>query len=230
MKKSMKRKNIIIIVQLFGLCSCFGQGFVNLNFESATISSHPEIGSDAYTAVLLGWTFGANYNYVNGDSNSIPYNNIALDAAAVDLEGTNNSFGPSAIQGRYSIFIQGGSSADPDTNGASIMQNGKIPATAKSITYWGDALQASFNGQSLAFSAIGSGSGYTIWQGDISAYAGETGQLEFTAPWQTSGMLDNIQFSTTPVPESSTLALSALGGLLLAWRRWKVTGSRAGAA
>jgi len=32
-------------------------------------------------------------------------------------------------------------------------------------------------------------------------------------------MLDNIQFSTTPAPEPGTLALLAVGGLLLGFRR-----------
>ena len=34
-------------------------------------------------------------------------------------------------------------------------------------------------------------------------------------------MLDNIQFSTTAVPEPGALALAALGTLLLGCRRWK---------
>jgi hypothetical protein len=33
--------------------------------------------------------------------------------------------------------------------------------------------------------------------------------------------LDNIQFSSTAVPEPSELALGALGALLLGFRRWR---------
>ena len=205
----MNTKKILSVVLLFGF-HCFGQGFVNLNFESATISNHAEIGSYAYTAIVSGWTYGQNYNYVNGNPDSIPYNNTALDAAAVNLEGTNNLFGPSAIQGKYSIFVQGGSQFAYTTNGASIMQTGQIPATAQSIFYWGGALQVFFNGQTLAFNAISNKPNYTVWAADISAYAGQVGQLSFTALWQTSGLLDNIQFSSTPVPEPSNLALVAL--------------------
>ena len=95
------------------------------------------------------------------------------------------------------------------------MQTGLIPLSAESIIYWGGALQATFDNQPLTFNAIGSGSGYTIWQADISAYAGQTRQLEFTAPWQTQGLLDNIQFSANPVPEPGGLALGVLGGLCL---------------
>jgi len=101
------------------------------------------------------------------------------------------------------------------------MQTGQIPAWAQSITYRGGALQVTFSGQALTFNAVGSGSGYTIWQANISSYAGETGQLEFSAPWQTSGLLDNIQFSANAVPEPTTVSLSALGLALLALRQWK---------
>jgi hypothetical protein len=58
---------------------------------------------------------------------------------------------------------------------------------------------------------------------DISAYAGQTGQLLFSVPPQSSGgILDNIQFSSTPVPEPGTFGLFAMGGALLAWRRLKL--------
>jgi hypothetical protein len=32
---------------------------------------------------------------------------------------------------------------------------------------------------------------------------------------------DNIQFSSTSIPEPGVIGLSAVGGLLLAWRRWR---------
>jgi hypothetical protein len=78
----------------------------------------------------------------------------------------------------------------------------------------------------LTFNAIGSGSGYTIWQANISAYAGQTGQLEFTAPWQTQGLLDNIQFSSFPVPEPSGLPLAVLGAGLIGLLRWRRSPTR----
>ncbi len=197
--------------------NCFAQGFINLNFEAANISGYSSPSFIPTNNAIPGWTA----YYGSALQSTIPYNTLALDAAAVDLEGTNSLYGPNPIQGNYSVYIQGGTQFDPDHNGASIMQTAQIPFSAQSIIYWGGALQASFSGQALVFSAIGSGSGYTIWQADISAYAGQTGQLTFAAPWQTSGLLDNIQFSSNPVPEPSGLALAALGGLLLGCRRWR---------
>ncbi len=73
----------------------------------------------------------------------------------------------------------------------------------------------------LSFIATSNAPNFTVWTADISAYAGQYGQLSFTAPWQSSGLLDNIQFSSAPIPEPNGLALAALGGLLLGLRRWK---------
>jgi len=205
------------LLAVAGLLRGFSQGYVNLDFESANTSGYSSPSFVPTNNAVPGWIvyFGS------AEQSTIPYNTLALDAASVDLEGTNSQYGPYPIQGNYSIFVQGGTQFDPDHNGASIMQNGQIPASAQYITYWGGALQATFDGQSLAFTAVGSGSGYTIWQANISAYAGQTGQLEFTAPWQTSGLLDNIQFAMNPVPEPTTMSLSALGLACLALRRWK---------
>ena len=67
--------------------------------------------------------------------------------------------------------------------------------------------------------AISNTLNYTIYGADISAYAGQTGQLLFTAPLQTGALLDNIQFSSVAIPEPSALTLFALGSLLLGWHR-----------
>ena len=85
-------------------------------------------------------------------------------------------------------------------------------------------MQATFNGQPIDFLVTGSTANYTIYSADISAYAGQTGQLLFTLPPNVDGdyaILDNIQFSTTAVPEPGPFALAALGTLLLGFRRWR---------
>jgi hypothetical protein len=104
------------------------------------------------------------------------------------------------------------------TNGASISQTGQIPLNSQSLTYWGSGVEVFFNGQALCSIPINVTSNYTVWGADISAYAGQSGELRFTAPWQRSGTLDGIQFSTTPIPEPTFFDLFAMGGLLLAWR------------
>jgi hypothetical protein len=57
---------------------------------------------------------------------------------------------------------------------------------------------------------------YTVYGVDVSPFAGETGQLLFTAPIQNFVLLDNIQFSSSPVPEPSSLCLIGLGGIMSA--------------
>ena len=115
------------------------------------------------------------------------------------------------------------------TNSAAIGQTGQIPLSTQSLTFLGNIsdMQITFNGQPLNFLVTGSTANYNIYTADISAYAGQTGLLLFTAPYFGDGyiggtpMIDNIQFSTTAVPEPGTLAVAALGTLLLGSRRWK---------
>jgi tRNA/tmRNA/rRNA uracil-C5-methylase (TrmA/RlmC/RlmD family) len=91
----MKTKIPMLITLLFVVETGFSQGFVNLNFETATISTNHNPGGDTYTALISGWI-----------PSNVPFNSINLDAPGVNLEGTNSPFVP-AIEGNYSIFLQG---------------------------------------------------------------------------------------------------------------------------
>lgn len=197
------------LILLSGLINAVGQGFGNLNFERSTIHT------DGETATLEGWTV---YGFPYANSSDVWFNTIALDAPAVTLQGTNSLCCP-AIQGRYSVLLQGGTFAGGmvyNTNGASVFQTGQIPVTSQLLTYWaGPTIGVSFNGQPLSAVALGSTASYTVWGVDVSAYAGQTGELRFTAPWQRGGMLDAIQFSATAIPEPSTLALGSICVLCL---------------
>lgn len=222
--------NVKIRLKIFFalLAVCQGgqaQGFVNLNFEQAVITN---ISGFDY-AQVRGWTGYYGWMIQNySDGVAITYNNETLDSANVSLEGTN--YWRPAIGGKYSILLKGGSYAAGlvypwMTNGASIGQTGQIPFGTKTIMFRGasnNGIVLSFGGNALSVVNLGDYPNYSIWGADISAYAGQTGELLFNAPWQTGyGMLDNIQFSSSPVPEPSTLALGALGTLLLSFYRWK---------
>ena len=77
-------------------------------------------------------------------------------------------------------------------------------------------MQGTFNGQPLSFNTISNAASYAVYGADVTAYAGQTGQLLFTLPaFAGSSTLDNIQFSTNPVPEPGAVALAALGAGLL---------------
>ncbi len=197
-----------------------GQGFVNLNFESAVINTN---GAPQYTCVasnaIPGWTA-----YFQGTPQTyIVYNTLSLGAAAIDLE---SSGGPvSQIQGKYYVFLQG---AYNNGGSAGIGQTGQIPLTAQSLVFWGNYANAiiSFNNQPLTFSILGSTANYNIYGTYISAFAGQTGQLLFTAldgvdsPSYNGGIaeIDNIQFSSSPVPEPTTLSFFGLCSLFFCWQ------------
>ena len=203
----MKLKTSAFIVILATVQAVHAQGFINLKFETTTISGG--------AATVPGWTWTTFYY---SDTNLVPYNNASLSAPAVNLEGTNSLFAP-AIQGNYSILIQGGDRFSFTTNGASIMQTAQIPVTGNSLTYWGGPLEVTFGGQAIFFNAISNAPNFSVWQADISPYAGQIGTLVFHAPWKSESLLDNIQFSSTAVPEPSAVVLAVLGVTLLIVRR-----------
>ena len=219
----MKRFRVIVLVAIsFALLSkVSGQGFVNLDFENTTITPVYFPGGTQYTATVPGWTWTPGGNFLNGDPNSVDFNDFALSSAAVNLEGTNMGAPYSAIQGNYSIYMQGG--YYNGASGSTIGQTAQIPPNAKSITYWGGNFQVSFDGQLLSFIDINNAQTYAVWEADISSYAGQTGELLFTCADYNAGMLDNIQFSSSSVPEPSEFTLTALGALLLGFRRWQKT-------
>ncbi len=199
-----------------------GQGFVNLNFENGTIVQ--DFFPFVYASnAIPGWTA-----YISGVPQAdIVYNTVPLGDAEVTLQGTNNG-GYQAVQGKYFAMLWGQfnpTQNGTETNTAAIGQTGQIPISARSLTFWGTigALQATFNGQTLNFTTIGNTANYTVYGTDISAFAGQTGQLLFTDPpyGNTFGgpaILDNIQFSSSPVPEPNILNLFTAGILLLGWR------------
>src|SRR5262249_3209980 len=110
------------------------------------------------------------------------------------------------------------------TNGASIYQTGLIPLGSRSLFFsekaiagpWNTVVQVAFNSQVLYQYVIGSGPGYSIYGVDVSMYAGQSGELRFTAPWLSTGMLDDIQFSSASIPEPRSICFLGLAaGILL---------------
>lgn len=217
MKKTSKN-NLLLVTAIFIGQHCYSQGFVNLDFEDATVI--PVVPGIEASSAIPGWTA---YYSVGFPLNTIFYNTVSLGGAIVALEDENAPGGvPLPIQGNYSVLLEG--SIPNAATSAYIGQAGTIPITAQSLTFFGNLagnIQVTFNGQNIPYSTVGNGANYTIYGADISSYAGQTGQLLFTAPVLTSALLDNIQFSPSPVPEPRAFALGALGALLLGMRRWR---------
>lgn len=213
----------MVFAALFsGSGRCNSQSFMNLNFESASLSGLS--GNSLPTASAFpGWSayYGPPTNPTQINASSVAYDTISTGGAIVALVDSNAPSGGAPflpIQGDYSAFLGGSIPAADST--ASLGQTGTIPGTAQSLTFWiaSGSLDVSFDGQALSLVDISSTVNYTVYAANISAFAGETGQLLFTAPVYGGAVLDNIQFSTSPVPEPSALALGALGGLSLFWR------------
>ena len=122
-------------------------------------------------------------------------------------------------------MLQGGTTAGGlvtgNTNGASVYQTGQIPVWAQSLYYVGRASQVTFNDQPLSIVSLGDFENVPQWGIIISGYAGQTGELRFTAPWHTEGSIDYLDFSTAVLPEPSSLTLATVFALcFLGIMRW----------
>ncbi len=209
--------------------------FQNLNFESA--NPVPIVGGEYPDEVtpgsaLPGWSASIGGIPVT----AVIQNDYALGGASVDIFGPGYSdVDPGIIAGNYTVMLQaGGSSPLTEGGNASLSQNGTIPANAMSLEFeaWSmtpsATLSVSFAGNSLSPVGLSSGvspggQSYTLYGADISAYAGQSGQLQFTDVYSSQGLngieLDDLTFSTTPEP--GTLALVVMGGVAFAVRSWR---------
>ena len=217
----MKTYRIYSFVALLSVSiSAHAQGsFQNLDFESANLSGSLP-GGVPITNALPGWQgyLGGNQTYI------IIYDTLSLGAAAISVHDSASSKPP--IQGSYSVILQPqfNPNNEPGRDSAAIAQSGQIPDGSLSVQFYSgsESMQATFNGQNIPLTQLGATGSYLILGGDISSFAGQTGELRFTMPSVAFSYnipyLDNIMFSTQPVPEPSTLGLLALGALFLGWQ------------
>ena len=215
MKINLIKIAIVTSLVLVGSQPGYSQGtFVNLDFESVI----PPLNRDILFTVpisnaLPGWT-----GYINGNHvDRVMYNGEGLGGPSISLE---SSLSPAyvPIQGSFSVYLK--SSSDAGGTSAAISQTGQVPNDARSILFLrtpDSGFGVSFGGQPISLVPFGTSGNYIIMAGDISRFAGQTGQLLFAG----GGLFDDIQFSNQAVPEPSVLGLSVIGGLLLAWRRWR---------
>lgn len=183
-------------------CSALGQGFQNLDFESSTITQTQPAGMVSETNALPGWIAGAfplnhlpTVGFNNAVSNGVYY-------SGVFLLGTNSG---SAIEGGFSVLLQ--VAAGPGiTQAASIDQTALVPVGSQSILFKAQPGSGSFvvslGSQTIPLFAQSTGSNYTLYGGDISAFAGQTLDLGFIALKSSqlnSWILDSIQFSSSPL-------------------------------
>jgi hypothetical protein len=225
----MKIKNILVgvSVALLATVSADAQGtFQNLNFEQA----NPVIvlGSPYYPYAVTSasslpyWTV----SYGDVQQTQILYNAPSAGATQVMLTGPDHYPGFAPIDGNYSVVLQGGITA----SAASISQTGLIPAGTQSLLFEAEPpqgfvagpLEVMVGAQRVPFTEVGTGPNYTLYGANISAWAGQTEQLTFSALQDSqvnNWIIDDISFSPTAVPEPSPLVLTGGGALVFALYR-----------
>ena len=201
------------------IISVHGQGFLNLNFESAqNLPGNPGNGELVSTSnALPDW---AAYNGTLTLSEIYYVSNSLGRAQNVELEG-----GSLALSGNLSVGLY---------EFSSISQTGLVPDNAESLQFEargpgpGDSIpqaagfSVTLDGQSLSYSALSDGPDYIVYGANIPAgMDNEMEELIFSCQGIGSGnvLLDNIEFSPMSAPEPSACALLGLGAVLVGLRR-----------
>ncbi len=221
--KTIVHRLILIPVITIAHFAASGQGFVNLDFESANLAPTPPGqfgGQVSSTDAMPGWTGFLGTNQIT----QVLQNNYTLGNASIDILGPNWS-SPPVIAGRFTIMLQPG--RDPFGSGiivgASISQGGLIPVNAQSIQFKASTFSSfavSLDGQNLSLISLGTGPNYTLYGADLSPFAGQVRTLAITAlpAPNTPNYFDSIVFSPEAVPEPCVFGLLAVGSLLLGRR------------
>lgn len=230
MKSKLFKCALILCLLSSGVARGFGQGFINLGFEAANVPNLNPPDQPAYLSIsnaLPGWSG----SWGTTPATQVLYNDLSAGSVEIDLIGPNTDFFSNVvIAGKYTVVLQAGI-ANTTSVSASIAQTGLVPAGSLSLQFAAIAdltdLAVTFNGQNIPIQQLTSGPNYQLqrYGGDISSYAGQIGELQFSADPNTdpfaSVYLDSIIFSTLPVPEPRTLVLLAAGGGVLIARRRK---------
>jgi hypothetical protein len=213
-------KSAITILAAALLCySVHAQGtFQNLNFEQATPAQFS--GSVSASSALPFWT-----PEIGGIPQSvILQNTLSTGAPEVTLTAPGGPI--AALDGSFSVLL----TASGET--ASISQTGLIPVGTASLFFEAQLipggppnqiLDVLIGSQTVPTVLVATESTYSIYGANISAWAGTTEELTFSAATVPSDLniweIDDISFSSTGVPEPDPFILTGLGGTLFALYR-----------
>ncbi len=207
----------------FLFANAYGQGaFQNLGFEQTPTDLGSGPGFDYYSIPYWSAICGP---YQTG----VTLNTYVLDATTVSLQTT------SPIDGTTSVLLTSSVLSYPYSSIASISQTGVVPGTAQSLNFkvadvfaypltLPTTLPGQFfvtmNGENIPLQVVSINGNYTELAGNISTWAGQTAALSIGVNVSGSesgendfqGLIDDISFSSTSVPEPKTTMLGVLAG------------------
>jgi hypothetical protein len=235
----MKNVHVIwsVVISSFLLPAAFGQGLLNQGFESSPVYVGLDPSGLGSSYAIPNWTV----SYNNTPQSGVLINNYILDyTTAALLVGSSG-----VIDGNQSVYLAA-SSYEAPAGGSStedISQSGNVPSTANSIqfklgTIWGfggtvdlsqpqNNFYVTLNDKIVPLQILANNGSYMILAGNISNWAGQNAQVSIGVgvPYQPfgngeilySGIIDDILFSASPVPEPSVSSLLIVSILLLGW-------------
>jgi hypothetical protein len=214
----------------------WAQAFQNLDFESASLItvSGGGLPTVEFSPAFYGWT-----GFDGSDQlDTALYDRTFLDSTGISILDTAplpfGVFG-SLIDGNYTAVLQAGLGSTGPTD-VSLAQTGLVPPGTKSLAFYALPIVAPSGASPFTVSLGGvnlnlisspvANENYTLYQADVSAFAGLTEMLKFTLFSENPHVsnrylsLDDIMFSPDAIPEPSSLSLLTIGILSLAfWHR-----------
>ena len=233
------RVGCLVVALLSFLRNLYGQGFVDLNFESATLATAPPpwgSSSVEFAQAFPGWSESIGLN-----TNAL-YDAVPLDTVGISIIDKSFSSWPAwpgpVIQGNYSAVLASGDGYTVNGGGptaATLSQTGLVPVGTESLQFEANeyldspaSLVVTLGGQTLTLAVLGTGTNYTRYGADVSQWAGQTANLAFTVLAENPHrgdeylVLDAIQFSSEPVPEPSVMGLFSISIFCMCGRtKWR---------
>ncbi len=206
----MKTKLVLLFALSLGFgLPAVGQNFTNLNFEAAQVVPHdPTFGFLDWNLAAPGWS------HSNGNDTTIIYygqEHFGVTQYYMLYDAHSPVYAPGTqLAGNYSLgFASGYLNSNPQPQEwvqAYLAQTGLIAANVHSIRFLATGEFALFvGGVQIPIIALG-GNAYA---GDVTAFVGTMTEFRIvntTTQLHHPVVVDNIAFSSAPVPEPSTVA------------------------
>lgn len=211
--KPLSTQLSVALVLAVTLAQMRAQGtFQNLDFESATLVSIPgdPFGRVEFVPAFPGWV-----GFIGTSVQTVAdHNSRSISEPGIAIMGSDFP-APNSFEGHFYARLYLAFPGPPVV--AALAQTGTVPADAESIRFYAGSFDTPFlyfAGQQIPVSVLQTTPAYTVYGGNISAFAGQMGELRFEG----SLTFDKILFSPEPIPEPSVFGLFALGALFLGWR------------